>query len=157
MKKDTEKIHGFPAFQKSHHFSGKMTPEQLLRCDWEDRNAVKQYYIPPNVVAKEFKRQPESEKIKQEFENLVNEWVSAIKYKSLESQQINHGAFLRIIAIADKVLPSVFQEFTKRPFMAWLKALPAITGEDVASEAKSFPEAVKLWIEWAKENDYLPK
>ena len=93
--------------------------------------------------------------LEQEFDGLIKIWVSAVKYKSLESQQINHPAFLRIIAIGEKVLPSVFAEFSKRPFMAWFKALPAIVGQDVASEAQTFPEAVELWIEWAKAHGYL--
>jgi hypothetical protein len=157
MNKNFEKIHGFPIHQNSRHFTDKRSLEQLLRCEWEDRVAVNQFYVPPNLVAKDFVRQSPIERHKQEFACLIEEWVSAIKYKSLESQQINHPAFLRIIAIGEKVLPSVFEEFSKRPFMAWLKALSAIVGQDVASEAKSFPEAIKLWTEWGKESGYLPK
>lgn len=95
--------------------------------------------------------------VKSEFDTLVKAWASAIKYTSLESQQIKHPAFLRIVSMGEKALPLIFGEFSKRPFMAWLTALPAIVGKNIAAEAKSFPEAVGLWIEWGKENSYLSK
>jgi hypothetical protein len=164
MKKIGRKIDSFPITSNSPHFLDNRSQAEKMHCLMEDERAIKQYdvffrqhYISGDSEAKDFKQQTEVEKIKQEFDNLVKTWVSDIKYKSIESQQINHDAFLRIIAIADKVLPSVFQEFSKRPFMAWLRVLPAITGQNIASEAKSFPEAVRLWIEWGKQNDYLPK
>ena len=160
MKKhnqENQDFYGLPFLFRGRHSEGNLSPEQRLKCDDEDRRSIQKYYIPVNLEAKEFVRTTKAEKTKQEFDDLIKEWVSAIKYKSLESQQINHPAFLRLIAIGDKVKPFIFEEFSKRPFVAWLKALPAIVGQDVASEANSFPEAIKLWLDWAKENDYLPK
>ena len=93
--------------------------------------------------------------IKSEFDTLVKVWTSTIKYQSLESQQIKHPAFLRIVSMGEKVLPYIFEEFSKRPFMAWFRALTAIVGQDIASEAKSFREAIELWLKWGKEKNYL--
>ena len=88
---------------------------------------------------------------------MIDSWIDAIKYQSLESQQIKHPSFLRIIAIGNNILPYIFEEFSKRPFVAWLKALQAITGHDVASEAKNYKEAVELWLKWGRQNNYLKK
>lgn len=93
--------------------------------------------------------------VKSEFDTLVKVWTSAIKYTSLESQQIKHPAFLRIVSMGEKILPLIFAEFSERPFMAWLSALEAIVGKNVASEAKSFREVVELWLKWGKEKRYL--
>lgn len=165
MKESEGKIKGFTSRNKSRHFdSSGLSIMDAIRCLADDDDAVNQYrhlfrqkqhFITEDIKAKNSPKK--SEALEQEFDKLIKEWVSAIKYKSLESQQINHPAFLRTIALGDKFLPFVFEEFSKRPFMAWLKALPAIVGCDVASEAKSFPEAVKLWKEWGKENGYLPQ
>lgn len=150
--------------RRSHNVSPKGVPiQELWQYQREDENFIPRAYCvtEDNKIQElkvlETKQNLAKEKTKHEFERLVKEWVSAIKYKSLESQQTNHDAFFRIIAIGGKVLPSVFEEFSKRPFVAWLRALPAIVGHDVASEAKSFPEAVELWKEWGKTNGYLPK
>lgn len=163
MKAVKEKIEGYICETQSRHNPigiSRLLKEELERGD-AYYLATRRYYITESIKNEELqaatKDSLEKEKIKQEFDSLIKEWISAVKYKSLESQQINHPAFLRIIAVSDKVLPFVFEEFSKRPFMAWLRALPAIVGQDVASEAKTFPEALKLWIEWGKENGYLPK
>lgn len=98
------------------------------------------------------------EQVKAEFNNLVKAWTSAIKFYSLEKQQIGHPAFIRIVALparSEKVIPLIFEEFSKRPFVAWLTALEAIFGENVASEAQSFREAVEKWLEWGKKKSYL--
>lgn len=153
--KEVEPEIKFSDCQKSHHFDSKgLSSLQARALIKDDIEATKQYYY---AQTSRTKQTPVDNQYKEEFERLVKEWVSAIRYKSIESQQVNHPAFFRIIAIGDKVKPSVFEEFSKRPFVAWLRALPAIIGVDIASEAENFPEAVRLWIEWGKENDYLPK
>lgn len=169
MKKidQKNKIHTMPILYKSHHFDASgLSLDDRMECLADDDRVINQYepllrqkqrFITEDTKAKNFPRKSEVETIKQEFDGLIKEWVSDIKHKSLESQQMNHPAFLRILVLSSKFLPFVFEEFSKRPFMAWFKALPAIVGQDVASEAKSFPEAVSLWKEWGKENGYLPK
>ncbi len=108
-----------------------------------------------NQVVK-FKTNSESDKsLKSEFEKLVKVWTESIKYLSSEKQQKDHPAFLRIVGMGEKVLPFIFAEFSKRPFTAWLSALEAIVGKNIAAEAKSFREAVNYWVEWGKMNGYL--
>lgn len=93
--------------------------------------------------------------VKSEFDTLVKVWSSAIKFYSLERQQVSHPAFIRIVGMGEKVLPLIFEEFSKRPFIAWLTALEAIIGKNIASEAQSFRETVELWLKWGKDKGYL--
>lgn len=146
MKEATAKE--FKCKTPSHHF-GVATAKMLA----DDRACIAAWWL--NSKSNEPNEQENA--IKQEFVDLLNTWVNAIKYQSLESQQIKHPAFLRIIAIGNNVLPYIFEEFSKRPFIAWFKALQAITGQDAGSEAKSFKDAVELWLEWGRENNYFLK
>lgn len=108
-----------------------------------------------NQIVK-FKTNSEVDKsLKSEFETLVKVWTNAIKYLSTEKQQKDHPAFLRIVGMGEKVLPFIFEEFSKKLFMAWLSALEAIVGKNIASEAKNFRQAVRVWLDWGKANGYL--
>ena len=93
--------------------------------------------------------------IKSEFENLVKIWKKATAHYSFIRQKIVHPAYLRIIGLGESAIPFILEELTKRPSSSWFPALEAISGKDVAHEAKSIDEAIQGWLNWGKQEQYL--
>lgn len=110
--------------------------------------------LPSLFFQKDTPQNCEAEKAKQEFNALVKTWFEETAHLSLVRQQIIHPSFLRIIGMGEDALPFVFREFEKIPMLAWLVALEAIVGEDMASDAKTHKDAVKIWLDWGKENAF---
>lgn len=146
-----QSIRGFQCRKKSRHLHGA-TPKMIA----DDMECIEKQTFWYSYISR---KEPTEElsSLLVEFEKLVETWENAIKYQSLESQQIRHPAFLRIVAIGNKFLPQIFERFSRRPFLAWFRALEAITGEDPAATAESVEEAIENWKEWGRINNYLPK
>jgi hypothetical protein len=142
------------------------------KCNPNKSSIATWKYDPKSIIARSYtlkKRKPEAPfvikttsveehklyELKSEFDGLVTRWINAIKYLSTEKQQKDHPAFLRIVGMGERALPFIFEEFSKRPFVAWLSALEAIVGKDITAETMSFREAVSCWLEWGKAKGYL--
>lgn len=94
------------------------------------------------------------EETKRNFYRWYEEWFDEKAHLSIVKKQIAHKSFRKIIGMGEKALPFIFREFENVPMLAWLEALEAIAAEDVASKAKSFQEAIDLWLEWGQKRHF---
>ncbi len=155
MRESEEKIKGFPCSSISHHKNPNDIPLWQLR-QYENEDglylAAREYYLAEDSTTKQ---NTEAEKAKREFDVLVKEWKEATAHFSSERQQIGHLSFLKIAVLGKKALPLILDEFRREPIPGWLSILEAFAGNDVASNATTYKEAIECWINWGKANGYL--
>lgn len=118
----------------------------------EELNHIKSHKRETKTVSSETSA---IDKTKQEFETLVKTWKKATSHFSYTTQRIIHPAHLRIIGMGEKALPLILQEMNNYPSGNWFTALEAISGFDAAKDAHNIREAIHLWLEWGKQNQYL--
>jgi hypothetical protein len=86
------------------------------------------------------------------FGSLVEEWRDATRYLSSTRDIVAHPAYLRIIALGNRVTPLVLRELSRRS-EHWFVALKALTGGDpVDPDDWGNIEAMRTaWIRWGRE------
>jgi hypothetical protein len=131
---------------KSIH-NPKLPRHQEERFVKDDQVAVSQWYSTAKVS-----NQPNI--IRYEIEALYNEWFDACAHLSVVKQQVAHDAFLALVGIGKPALPFIFEKLAECPMLALLKALKAITREDVARNA-THREAVELWRDWGINKGFI--
>jgi hypothetical protein len=84
-----------------------------------------------------------------EFTEQLSLWESQTKFLSSTTALITNPAYLRIIAMGERVLPYLLAELRDHPNY-WFWALEAITGRDPASTNDNFDTRVAKWLHWGE-------
>lgn len=65
-----------------------------------------------------------------------------------------HPAYLKIIGMGKDALPFIFKDLDARPD-DWIPALMSITEDNPVKPDDNFEQAVKAWLRWGREHNYL--
>jgi len=88
------------------------------------------------------------------FSELAQQWRRETAAYSVVHKKVLHPAYQRIIGMGPTAIPLILRELQREPGH-WFWALNAITGEDPATPASTFSEAVAAWMNWGREHGYL--
>jgi hypothetical protein len=91
-----------------------------------------------------------------DFKTYADKWWSETRILSSIQGKIFNQHYQRIIGMGKPVLPFIFADLKRRGGQ-WYWALECITGDNPAATAATLDEARSLWLEYAANNDYLPK
>ena len=89
------------------------------------------------------------------FQELAETWRRETGIMSFLERRLLHPAYQRIVGMGWPAVPLILAELERRPDH-WIWALQAITGEEPAKGAASFPDAVKAWLEWGRKRGLIP-
>jgi len=91
------------------------------------------------------------------FFNLKSQWDQETAMLSSVTEIAMHSSYQQIIGMGPSVIPLILNEMTIKPGH-WFWALKSVTGEDpVQSKYRGrIKEMTKAWIQWGKEQNYLP-
>jgi hypothetical protein len=100
-------------------------------------------------------RRPKPEHLlEQKFRRLVEQWHQETEHISSITKASMHPAYQRIIGMGHNAIPLLLRELQQNPDH-WFWALNAISEQDPARSEDTFDGAVRAWLKWGKENDYL--
>lgn len=88
------------------------------------------------------------------FFNLARQWKDETGHYSVIGKRYRHPAYKAILELKEEAIPLILAELRRNPDR-WFDALEKLTGEDPASNAETFYEAVDDWIAWGIANEYL--
>jgi hypothetical protein len=91
----------------------------------------------------------------EKFQRLVRQWRKETRHLSSVKTISMNEAYQKIIGMGKAALPFILRDL-QRTRDHWLWALNAIADENPASNAKEFDESVEAWLEWGKNQGYLP-
>jgi hypothetical protein len=92
--------------------------------------------------------------LEQAFRYHANKWWQETRVLSSIQAKIFNQHDQRIIGMGQAALPLIFSELQDRGGQ-WYWALECIIGENPAMRAETLPEAKRIWLEYAREHDYL--
>jgi len=93
------------------------------------------------------------------FNGLAKEWIEATRSYSLNMRRYAHPTYQSLMHALGKedvkeVVPLILRELQQRPDV-WFEALKVLTKRNPASQAKTFDETVRAWLEWGKAEKYI--
>jgi hypothetical protein len=89
-----------------------------------------------------------------EFASLVRDWKRDTEDYSVIAKRYRHHAYKAILDMKERAVPMILNELRREPDH-WFAALEQLTGKNPARQAKTFYEAVDLWIAWAISEDLI--
>ncbi len=92
-------------------------------------------------------KQPTADAVRARFERDAAEWEDSSEFMSTVIDMVMLPSYQRIIGLGPAALPLIIDRMRTDPDH-WFFALVAIAGKDVATGAKTVPEATKRWIDW---------
>lgn len=95
-----------------------------------------------------------AESLKAKFERLAAEWRRETRFVSVVRRKMAHPAYLKIIGMGKDALPFIFKDLDARPD-DWIPALMSITEDNPVKPDDNFEQAVKAWLRWGREHNYL--
>lgn len=98
------------------------------------------------------------EDTRERFQRLAAEWKDQSRYLSNAAQMALLRPYQRIIGMGMPVVPLILEERQREPDQ-WFWALESITGENpVPPESAGIVKLMaRAWIEWGREQGYIPK
>lgn len=81
------------------------------------------------------------------FRELADQWKQATEDYSVIGKRYRHPAYKSILDMQHRAVPMILNELRREPDH-WFAALEQLTGKNPARQAKTFYEAVDLWIAW---------
>jgi hypothetical protein len=87
------------------------------------------------------------------FNELADRWRSETVLEASITRKAMHWAYQQIIAMGPDAVPWILGAL-EVDSGAWLWALAAIAGEDVAEGAETVDAAVEAWLEWGRSGGY---
>ncbi len=106
--------------------------------------------LPHHVASK-------AESIEEKFGRLSKQWRRETRHISSIHEKSINMAYQKIIGMGKDVLPYIFHDFEKT-HDHWLWALYAICDEESAPDlekAGDLDAAVDVWLNWARQHNYL--
>jgi len=93
-----------------------------------------------------------------EFNRIASKIMEDTKYSSNVNDIVNHPEHKKLIEAGDIVIKYILQDIQKEP-EHWFLTLYLLTGEIVIKEEHRgiVPKMTEDWVNWGKENGYLPK
>lgn len=90
------------------------------------------------------------------FNELLKQWKSANRSKSLVRDLAMHPAYQQIIGLGKDALPYILREL-KRELDHWFWALEAISGENPVPKSSlgDMEEMARIWLDWGREHEYV--
>lgn len=91
------------------------------------------------------------------FDGLVKQWNAETMFMSSLSEQFEHPAYQRIIAMGAKAVPFILDEMRERP-NHWGYALSTITGSNpvAAEDEGKIDHVIAAWLDWGKRQHQYP-
>ncbi len=97
----------------------------------------------------------EKSEVEQIFNGLAKTWREATGGYSLTYRRYVHPSYQAILTLGKDVVPFMLRELQTKPDR-WFEALKVLTGQNPAEKSKTFDDAVHCWLEWGKENGFIP-
>ena len=88
------------------------------------------------------------------FGEHARRWRDETGGYSLTHRRYTHPSYRAILTLGKPAVPLILRELERQPDY-WFEALEALTGCDVAPDARTFDEAVASWVEWGKHEGHL--
>ncbi len=88
------------------------------------------------------------------FKNLVKRWRRDTSDYSVMARRYAHPAYKAILDMKEKAVPLILNELRQNPDR-WFDALERLTNQNPAKSAKTFYEAVDIWIAWGISEDLI--
>jgi len=91
-----------------------------------------------------------------EFSELSKEWLSATLNMSSSRDMFTHPAYLRVIELGWRAVPSILKELQSDDPPHWFVALSTITKKNPvpAEDAGKIAKMAAAWLRWGAENGY---
>jgi hypothetical protein len=90
-----------------------------------------------------------AERLRPEFDALVERWRRETQHLSLISKKVAHPAYFRIIGMGKPVVPLVLEELRDRP-SHWFVALRFTANTDPVPQGANPSRAREAWLEWGR-------
>lgn len=97
-------------------------------------------------------------RVQARFRRLVDLWRDETFFSSSVTNNLYHPAYLKIMAMGERVLPLILRELEDRGGQ-WFMALRHIVDEreypDKPNDIGKPKELKEAWLEWGRQNNYL--
>ena len=102
--------------------------------------------------------QPPATMTRVEFNRITSKIKEDTKYSSSAQAMVEHPDHQKILDAGDIAIKYLLQDIQKEPDH-WFITLFLLTGESVIKEEHRgiVPKMTEDWVNWGKENGYLPK
>ena len=102
--------------------------------------------------------QPPATLTRVEFNRLASKIMEDTKYSSRAQDIVDHPDHQKILEGGELAIKYILQDIQKEP-AHWFMTLYLLTGEIVIKEEHRgiVPKMTEDWVNWGKENGYLPK
>ena len=96
-----------------------------------------------------------AEAVALKFNRLASQWREETGHMSSVNDICTNNKYQEIISMGKTAAPYILRELEAQPAY-WFWALTAITGASPVPTAfqGTYAEAVQLWLDWARENEY---